>query len=153
MYKDSAITAGKNFWHLVLYSAVGLWILTAVSETLVPWFLQEEQPINELRVEKLQFKDGSFHQIVVPTLDAAIRANWAAKVMRDGEFLCGGGNSASYLPRTEPLIMDPHEWTGDECPVFEPGVTYTAEAVWNWIDRTGKHHTISQSFDFVLEDS
>ena len=85
-----------------------------------------------MRLIDFRYKDGEFHQHHEVFGRAALIADWAAKVTRDGQILCSGGGTSSYAG--SPVHMSADYWTGDDCPELMAGDT--AQATWEW--KTGE---------------
>lgn len=80
----------------------------------------------------LEYNDGDFYQEHLVTGAETVRADWAAKIVRDGQFLCVGGGTSFYKNGGSPK-MDPSYWTGDKCPDLEPGDL--ASVTWEYVDE------------------
>jgi hypothetical protein len=80
----------------------------------------------------LVYQDGEFYQEHIVTGAEKVRADWAAKIVRDGHFLCVGGGTSLYANGGSPK-MGPSFWTGDECPDLQPGDL--ASATWEYVDE------------------
>lgn len=87
----------------------------------------------------LAYQNGKFIQHIKPINTDAIRMKWAAKIERNGEIICSGGNVSTYL--NKPSLMTPNTWTGDDCPVLKNGDV--AYASWTYETVDGYNVTIS----------
>lgn len=91
-----------------------------------------------LQLASLEYKEGKFHQKITPINAKVVRADWAAKITRDGKHLCSGGATAPYEGKM--LSMTPSQWTGDNCPSLKKGDV--AFASWTYENVNGKNITI-----------
>ena len=98
----------------------------------------EVEPVT-MRLESLSFDGDVFHQRMKVTGRSSIRGEWAAKIVRDGIWLCGGGGVSAYTSRK--ITMLPDTWAGDNCPALQDGDRATAS--WQWVDATGLVRGIS----------
>ena len=90
----------------------------------------------------LTYENGEFYQEHRIEGTDALRAEWAAKIVRGDTFLCVGGGASAYRSGGSPR-MDPDRWTGDDCPELEPGDVATA--TWEYLDESNVRHRISGS--------
>jgi hypothetical protein len=101
-------------------------------------FINEPSPYG-LQLVSLEYREGNFHQKVVPINAKVVRAKWAAKISRNGTHLCSGGSEAPYDGKS--LSMTASQWTGDDCPALKTGDV--AFASWTYENVDGKNITIS----------
>lgn len=108
------------------------------SYEVVDAFVHDPKPYG-MQVVSLDYNAGMFHQLVRPINADAVRAEWAAKITRNGVHLCSGGSVSLYTGTS--ISMTPSQWTGDECPVLQAGDS--AFASWTYENVDGKNITIS----------
>lgn len=142
--------AGSRFWQLIAIGSVGLWVLVAMDDRIAG-LLTTRETLHTLVVKSLEFKDGEFHQIVVPKGTSEIRGKWSADISQGSRYICGGGDEAPYGPRATPLTLSPDLWTDDDCSAMRNGEQYTASAVWENYDQYGNIQRVSRQFDFTAE--
>ena len=97
-----------------------------------------------MELESLRYENGKFYQVHKITGATSMRAEWAAKITRDGGFLCVGGGTSIYKNGGSPP-MDPSFWTGDDCPELRPGDK--ADAVWEYVDENNVRRRIGANID------
>lgn len=92
-----------------------------------------------LQFVSLEYRDGRFTQDIRVLNADAVRAEWAAKIMRGTDILCAGGGTSTYQGKL--VTMAPDVWVGDNCPPLEAGDM--AFASWTYENVNGKNVTIS----------
>ena len=92
-----------------------------------------------LEFVSLEYDGNNFIQNVQPRGATVVRGKWAAKITRDGEWLCGGGGIAPYEGKV--LKMTPTVWAGSDCPELMSGDI--AKASWTYEDVNNRNVTIS----------
>lgn len=78
-------------------------------------------------------------QNIQPINTPALKAEWAAKFIRNGEVICAGGGKSNYDGTIHRFT--PNDWTGDDCPPLLPGDIGSAS--WTYRDVSGQFVTIA----------
>jgi len=112
----------------IFYPLIGVVALSSGTELLSAF---RPDPVR-MELVTLEYRNGEFYQEHSVTGAETVRADWAAKIVRDGHFLCVGGGTSLYKNGGSPR-MDPSYWTGDECPDLQPGDL--ASATWEYVDE------------------
>lgn len=110
-------------------------------------------PPRQLGVVSLGFENGMIAQWVEPALsDEPIQARWSASISTaNGFVVCGGvGGFASYDKKTQPKLMTPSDWVGDDCMMTE-GEAYKAKAQWSWLNPDGSVGSTQHAFNFIYK--
>ncbi len=110
--------------------------------------LIKPEPVG-LEVVKVDVIDGEFHQTVVPFGVDNLNAQWTAQIVRDGRWVCGGGDLAVYKKANAPLVMTPDVWAGSDCPDLAVGDV--AFANWEWFDRDGTRKSVSARIEITRD--
>ncbi len=97
------------------------------------------QPPVALVLAELRYDDGMIRQRLDVQGTDVLKAEWAAKIEREGRAICGGGGAWAYTGGEG--VLSPSDWTGDDCPELEAGDV--GVAVWSWIDSDGTKKSIS----------
>ena len=93
----------------------------------------------------LKFENGRFHQHIKPINISELRMEWAAKISRNGEIICSGGDVSVYTDQV--AIMNPNIWTDDDCPPLQSGDVATA----SWTYKNVDNHNVTFGVEIVLE--
>lgn len=151
-----AKVAAVNLWRTVAIGSVALWALVVFNDSIART-ITGQKPENHLRIESVYFRDGAFHQKIVPTASEPRQADWSASIFYGPVFVCGGGGNGTYLQRTRPAVFSANDWTGDECHdaphALTPGLEYQAYATWRYLTSDGAPHELSVQFSFVYEEA
>ena len=104
-------------------------------------------PSVSMSLKKLVYEHGEFGQSFEVS-GGAIKAEWAAEVIRGNRQLCLGGGQAPYEGKSEIKYFTPDQWTGSECPELQTGDI--GRAVWTYRTIDGLFVTISG--EIVIEE-
>lgn len=96
-----------------------------------------------LHLVNLEYKSGYIYQYIQPINADAVPADWAAKFVRGDRVLCSGGGRSNYEGTSHKFT--PSEWTGQDCPVMQPGDIGSAS--WTYKDVNGNLITISRKVE------
>lgn len=135
---------------LIVSAAVGIiglgGFLAGVGGTeTVQEIINDPEPYG-LEVMSLEYKNGKFHQLVIPVNADVVPARWTARITRGNEIICSGGDDAPYDgdKYSEPAIMTPAIWTGQIGCKVELGDV--ALATWTYKNINGHYVTLSSQF-------
>ncbi len=125
---------------LIFYPVIGVIMLASGAEVLDAL---RPQHISMTAVA-LEYEDGRFFQEHRVTGADRLRAEWAARITRGDEYLCGGGGAGTYANGGS-ARMTPTVWAGSECPELQAGDV--AEATWEYVDENNVRHRISATIE------
>lgn len=144
--------AAGNVWQTILIGSLMLWVLVLSSDA-VNRFITGKEPVNHLRLESIEFKEGHFHQLVIPERGGVKPASWSASIYQGSKFICGGSGRGAYGERKVPAIFTPDEWAGDDCPGLTVGEKYQGRATWTYWGVDNQNYEISVIFDFIYSEA
>ena len=142
--------AAFNFWQTIAIGSVFAWLLVSFDGPLNRLVTGKDKT-NHLVVRSVAFENGYFSQQIDTEAGTLLKADWSASIFQDFFHICSGSGSATYGGRNMPVLLEPNDWTGDECNLVA-GEEYEARAAWSYFDADGDFHQATRVFFFTYSE-